>query len=120
MKYYEIIGKIMLLIYKFLKQIRFKNIKKVNIGLLDCINIEMKDNTIAKIICLEPGTNCITWSIEDFEMTAYRLKGNNWKDYYNQEQFQATLDKMIDKHDAQWGINWDIIEYYLNEYCKIK
>jgi len=56
----------------------------------------------------------IKWSVEDFtlyEHPRYTI---------NEEQAQEALERMIYKHDASIGINWDVVEYYLTEYGTLK
>jgi hypothetical protein len=56
----------------------------------------------------------IKWNIEDFteyDHPTYTI---------NKEQAQEALERMIQKHDACLGINWDIIEYYITEYGTLK
>lgn len=61
----------------------------------------------------------IIWSVEDFKEMALQLKGENWKDFYNEDNFPEALDLMIKNHDCDFGITWDTIKTYLNNYCKV-
>jgi hypothetical protein len=65
-------------------------------------------------------TVIITWSVEDFESRAKENTGDDWEQYYNKDMFQKSLKDMIEKHDANIGINWDVIDYYLETFCRIK
>jgi len=56
----------------------------------------------------------IKWSVEDF--TEY----DDPRYTINKEQAQDALERMIYKHDASIGINWDTVEYYLSEYGTLK
>ena len=56
----------------------------------------------------------IKWSVEDF--TYY----DHPKYTINKNQAQDALERMIQKHDASIGINWDVIEYYISEYGTLK
>lgn len=56
----------------------------------------------------------IKWSVEDF--TEY----DHDKYTINEKQAQDALERMIQKHDASIGINWDTIDYYLCEYGTLK
>ena len=38
---------------------------------------------------------------------------------YDRDKFQYALNRMIDKHDASIGINWDTIQAYLDAYYMI-
>lgn len=74
----------------------------------------------------------IYWSVEDFEGVAETMfKGlkdehpkefeslDNWKQLYNKSLFPQMLEKMINNHDANEGINWQTIEFYVG-LCEIK
>lgn len=89
----------------------------------------------------EPYKAAIWWSVEDFAgmaeqlfevMTYYdenspesvkeRAKRilstcKDWKDYYDESKFEEALDSMIHHHDAEYGITWESIKYYLDEMC---
>ena len=50
----------------------------------------------------------IKWSIYDFiDYDGYEISEDN---------AQAALEEMIDRHDANNGITWQTVEYYLQEY----
>jgi len=59
-------------------------------------------------------TESVKWSVEDF--TEYEHD----KYTITKEQAQEALERMIQKHDASIGINWDVVEYYLTEYGTLK
>lgn len=64
------------------------------------------------------GYRGIFWGIADFEAKAKENeKSGNIK--YDRNLFKAALDKMIDKHDADQGITWYTISYYLDTYCTL-
>ena len=75
---------------------------------------------VGKIHIYPPSIVPLTWSVEDFEAEAEILVGENWKDIYDVSKFEYALFEMIDNHDAEWGINWSSIAFYLNEYCRKK
>lgn len=62
----------------------------------------------------------ITWGVDDFEARAGEIKGPNWKDFYDEDKFQEALEDMISNHDANNGINWDTIDYYLYDICRLE
>ena len=73
----------------------------------------------AEIIRLnEELKRSITWGIDDFEHQA-KCREKDGKRKYARSNFQEALDKMIEKHDANYGICWDTIDCYLDEYCEI-
>ena len=57
----------------------------------------------------------ISWSVNDFKNIAESLS-----DMYefDENKFPSALRNMIDKHDANVGINNDVIQMYLIEYCQ--
>ena len=68
---------------------------------------------------------CIRWDEEDFEMRAKdRIDDGEeqgvWDQYYNKDMFSIALEKMISSHNANYGITWDTIDCYMDDYCKIK
>ena len=69
-------------------------------------------------IVKEMSVGSIQWSVEDFEMKAWDMCGDDWENIYDKEKFPAALVVMIDNHDCNNGVTWDDVEYYLDEYCK--
>lgn len=63
-------------------------------------------------------SECIHWTTEDFEMQARNMADDNWEEVFDKTKFQSALEQMVRKHDADMGITWDTITYYLNEKCK--
>ena len=59
----------------------------------------------------------VIWSVEDFKWQAEQLKGENWRNFYDESKFEAALDSMIKNHDAEYGITWSSVNFYLNEMC---
>jgi hypothetical protein len=59
----------------------------------------------------------IAWSVGDFKSQAQNIEGDDWKSVYDETLFQEALENMIDQHDSVTGINWDVIDVYL-EKCK--
>lgn len=122
MNYFDVVGKTTSMIAGFLKRVGFKNIKSLNLfSYSDKLLYHLKDNRVAIIALLEPGSNYISWSIYDFEARAIEKTNIDvWKEHYDASKFQEALDMMIQKHDASLGINWDTIDFYLEEYCQIE
>ena len=54
----------------------------------------------------------IKWSVEDFTLRAKDLG----KYLITDEQAQKALEHMIRSHDAEWGIGWHSIDYFIEEY----
>jgi len=65
----------------------------------------------------ELSTECIQWSIEDFEHMAIQCKGNDWEEYYDKNMFGDALECMIYDHNAEYGISWDTVQEYLQRIC---
>lgn len=85
---------------------------------IDDLGISLEDEGGHKIHIYPPSIVPLTWSVEDFEAEAEILVGKNWKDIYDESKFEYALFEMIDNHDAEWGINWSSVAFYLNDYCK--
>jgi hypothetical protein len=118
MKTYNVMGRTTGLASGFMKRLGWKNIKSISLGIGDVIQYHMKDGSTAGLKFLAPGTMGIYWSVIDFQYRAEKLKGENWREFYNEEEFENALATMCDKHDANIGITWDSIDYYLDYMCK--
>ena len=64
------------------------------------------------------GFISICWSVEDFKGQARDRYGDAWEYYLDETKFSNALKLMESNHDANIGINWEVIDYYLDEYCK--
>lgn len=64
--------------------------------------------------------NSLTWTVDDFayraSMLEERYEENN--KVYNPDTFEDALNTMIRKHDAEVGISWDTIDFWLDEMCR--
>ena len=58
----------------------------------------------------------IVWSVADFEDRSSIEKFNNYK--FDKTKFSLALKLMIKDHDANTGITWDTVDYYLDTYCR--
>ena len=76
----------------------------------------------------EKNKRSIVWSVDDFLQQAINNweshdksvlypSANCWQDIYDESKFQNALYEMIRKHDANYGITWETIKFYLDEYC---
>lgn len=117
MNYHYIMGRITAKFNYILKNIGFKNIKTFNES-DGIIKIQLKDNTEAEIRYFSPETAYVVWSVNDFISKAQEEQKENWYNYFDETKFYGALHEMIRKHDANEGITWYTISYYLNEYCK--
>ena len=69
---------------------------------------------------IDPEMIAVWWSIDDIEQLATQIEKNVGKVLYNRDEFQFALERLYDKHDCNIGISWEVIEVYLDEYCKIE
>ncbi|ALN97149.1 hypothetical protein BOX09_gp38 [Flavobacterium phage Fpv1] len=65
-----------------------------------------------------PKSRSISWSVEDLKHQAENLKGFSPDLDFDETKFEEVLEMIIHKHDANIGINWDVIQIYLMEHCK--
>lgn len=56
----------------------------------------------------------VKWGIEDFMQTEHSYCGKKYT--ITKEQAQDALERMIYKHDANEGIHWETIKYYIECY----
>lgn len=92
-----------------------------------CYFCKAKDLKICtEVLCLQnnfhfediyPETRTITWSVEDFISKAIDEKGESWENFYDKLKFAEALNDMIDNHDCNYGITWETVKDYLNNYC---
>jgi hypothetical protein len=68
----------------------------------------------------------VFWDVTDFEKQAicnWEINSEDypgaesWEDVYDSQKFSQALELMISKHDFQEGINWQTVNYYLDEFC---
>ena len=57
----------------------------------------------------------VKWSVEDF--LCYNYDHADDGIYITTERAQEALEQMIRKHDAQFGISWNEVEYFFHEYA---
>ena len=64
----------------------------------------------------------IAWSTHDFEQRAAEIEdhmGDNVV-HYDRSKFKEALNDMLSDHDANWGINWDTIDHWLESCCRLE
>lgn len=108
------------IIHEKVKLFLFKNLRNFDSVNLTRNSIEiLQGGVVVKVIKFIDVENevGIYWSIKDFEDMAKSLKGKEWENFYDKSKFPLALKMMIEKYDAEEGINWFIIQYYLNELC---
>lgn len=84
------------------------------------ISIIMKNKESGSIQILPPGTISITWCIDDFETKASQMEESGDKPIYDRSKFYDALHEMARKHDAEIGITWDTVQFYLDEMCELE
>ena len=85
-------------------------IKKGLLSAVNKIEEDIKDNYVLR-------NYSVTWGILDFVFRAEQLEGKEWKKIYDESKFEEALVEMIRKHDANIGISWVEVEFYLDG-CK--
>ena len=76
-----------------------------------------------------PETISLVWGIGDFEGKAQELEeiypdnGDQYTDenpmLYDRSKFGEALQLMERRHDCNYGVTWETVEYFLNEYCRL-
>ena len=59
----------------------------------------------------EKMVGAIRWSTDDM---IHQAAEEGWE--LSEENAQAALEEMIDDHDANYGITWGTVHYYINKY----
>jgi hypothetical protein len=60
----------------------------------------------------------VKWSVDDF--LCYNDDYADDGIYITRERAQEALERMIRKHDAEYGISWQVVEFYFKEYAEYK
>jgi len=63
------------------------------------------------------GFRGVYWHPDDFEQRAREKEGNDYKIFYDESKFPEALERMMMKHDANYGINWVTVDFWLEEIC---
>lgn len=85
--------------------------------------VELTNEEIELVRKHRDGFRGVFWHVDDFKGRAEENK--DWlNDHdsdvkYDESKFEDALDRMISNHDAEIGINWDVIDCYLLE-CKVE
>lgn len=131
MNFYTVQGQATSFISGCLSRIGFGNIQKISTE-SDKFILDMKDGTTSILRFIPSGTSGVFWSVADFEGRAkdrfeYLNKRQpliarleDWTKMYDEAKFQEALDMMIHRHDANIGITWETIDFWLDEMCKIE
>jgi len=87
--------------------------------------LTLTQEEIELVLKYRNGSRGIYWSVNDFEHIANEVECNEVGEsedntLYDRSKFAKALEDMIDGHDADNGITWYTIRYYLDEYCKIE
>lgn len=95
-----------------------KNLQRnsVRMGSVDYYPSNTVDDILDKI-----NLQAIIWTEDDFIQAAIEESNETeWNIYYDKTKFMYALHEMIKNHDSEYGITWDTVKFYLNEYCRIK
>jgi hypothetical protein len=96
-------------------------------GLIKLIEMLTKDKGLSENlryklrVAINPSAHIITWHNGDMEDLADSFEDNSCdgdKVNYNRELIPLAMERMIDAHNASWGISYDTLERYLEEYCR--
>lgn len=82
----------------------------LNICLENGNNIGIFVDRFDNIIDSNEDQKCIVWSIQDFAEYPHQTHK------VNEKQARECLRDMIRHHDASYGISWDDISYYIEQY----
>lgn len=79
-------------------------------------DVLLYENDFEEVI--ESHVRMVIWSTNDFLEMALQMAGDDWDTVYDKTKFKEALDMMFDKHDANNGITFNDITYYLDNFCK--
>lgn len=85
----------------------------IRLGNIDYYPANDVDNVLEKL-----QKQGIYWCEEDFKGLAINKYGDDWDKFYDESKFEEALENMVRHHDCQYGITWDTVKYYLDEFCK--
>ena len=100
--------------------------------LLSHVWVLIKDNGIfishyekegyTKVKLETPLMEYFGWSVEDFEQRAYALEeGLESKGaVYDRSKFKLALAEMVRNFDAEIGLTWDTVDFWLDEICRLE
>ena len=126
MEYYETFKYFTKKFFKFFENLKHENIESFSEVAGNGYDIHMKSGLTAQIKFNEPGERGVYWSIEDFKSEAKGRyprhledypEAKTWEDVYDETKFEGALIRMIDKHDANYGISWTTVDFFLDEMC---
>ncbi len=108
-----------MLVYKLVEAIK-KAFPDVNVNILENIIREEIPYEMERLgDSYKQGYRTITWHVDDFEQQAQTIEEGKDEKLFDRSKFEEALSRMIDKHDANIGINWDVINVYLYDYCML-
>lgn len=76
------------------------------------------ENEIELVERYRRGARGVFWNVLDFEDRARRAEEKEGMELYDRNLFPKALDMMIETHDANIGITWETIDFWL-EWCKL-
>lgn len=88
------------------------------------ISLDWYDDTMgySKVKLEKPLVYTMGWTVEDFEHRAAELEKDTegGKPLYDTNKFEGALHSMVDNHDANLGITWNTIDFWLDEMCLLE
>ena len=80
------------------------------------------DERYTRIALERPLEYTMGWTVEDFVHRAAEIEESNrgGKTLYDPSKFEEALHCMVNNHDANMGISWDTVDFWLDEMCRIK
>lgn len=100
--------------------------------LLSHVWVLIKDNSIfishyekegyTKVKLETPLMEYMGWSVEDFEQRAADIEEflESKEPVYDRSKFKLALTEMVRSHDAQIGLTWDTVDFWLDEICRLE
>lgn len=79
---------------------------------LEVIRVDVEENYVLR-------DHSVTWGVEDFKNRVLHLQEvfPEKKYIFDETKFEESLEEMISNHDANYGITWETIDYYLLQDC---
>jgi hypothetical protein len=81
--------------------------------------IIIDENEIELVERYREGARGIFWNTTDFEDRARRIEEDEGMELFDRTLFSEALNKMLEDHDANYGITWDTVDYWLLYWCKL-
>lgn len=77
------------------------------------------ENEIELVERYRRGARGVFWNTLDFEDRARRMEEEEGMELFDRSLFPEALERMLEDHDANYGITWNTIDYWLDFWCKL-